>query len=405
VSGNSAVLDWRRPRVKPEHKPIRVSGNRIRIGGAVHGIAAEIHDPTGAIWTLLGCLDGRRPSTAVISEVCDRHPELTPDDVVDCLVQLADAGHVEDAAAPEPPELTSREKIRYERSRQFYRWVDLTPRSSQWHAQVELRKANVVIVGLGGTGGNAALALAASGVGNLHCVDCDTVELSNLNRQILYTEKDIGRRKSDAAAEHLREINSDIVITAEHAEIRGVDDFLPLVSEHDLLVLCADNPAEIRTWANRACLATGTTWVDSGYHGPRATVAVYKPDRGPCYECVWLAEYDRLRELGIDKPYSTARTGSNAVAAPSAGMSGHLASYAAIAVITGISPVFPGRLYGVNLVVPDGQYVIDAPRRPDCPACGTKARPTRREQERGEVMAGDDRDPQARQGRDQDSDQ
>jgi hypothetical protein len=67
--------------------------------------------------------------------------------------------------------------------------------------------------------------------------------------------------------------------------------------------------------------------------------------------------------------------------------------------------VFPGRLYGVNLVVPDGQYVIDAPRRPDCPACGTKARPTRREQERGEVMAGDDRDPQARQGRDQDSDQ
>src|SRR5262245_31252453 len=99
------------PRVKPEHRPIRVSGNRIRIGGAVHGIAAEIPDPTGAIWTLLGCLDGSRPGSAVVAEVCRRHPDLTPQDVRDGMAQLIDAGHVEDAAAPDPPELTSREKI------------------------------------------------------------------------------------------------------------------------------------------------------------------------------------------------------------------------------------------------------------------------------------------------------
>jgi molybdopterin/thiamine biosynthesis adenylyltransferase len=369
VSGKSALLEWRMPRVKPEHTPVRAAGNRIRIGGATHGIAAEITDPTGAVWTLLACLDGHRPVAAIVAEVCRRHPDLTPADVQEGLAQLIDAGHVEDAAAPEPAELTDREKVRYERSRQFYRWVDLTPRSTGWHAQVRLRTARVVLVGLGGTGGNAALALAASGVGHLHCVDCDTVALSNLNRQILYTEKDIGRRKVDAATDRLRELNSDIRITSEHQQIRGVDDFLPLVAEHDLLVLCADSPDEIRTWANRACLATGTTWVDSGYHGPRAAVGVYVPNRGPCYECVWLAEHDRLRRLGIDRPYSTARTGGNAVAAPSAGLCGHLAAYAAIAVLTGISPVAPGQIHGVNLVVPDGQYVIDDPRRPDCPAC------------------------------------
>lgn len=394
----------RRPRVKPEHTPIRISGDRIRIGGAVHGIAAEIRDPTGAIWTMLACLDGSGTVDDMVAEVCQRHPDLTPADVRDGLAQLNDAGHVEDAAAPEPAELTEREKVRYERSRQFYRWVDLTPRSTSWHAQLRLREARVVIVGLGGTGGNAALALAASGVGYLHCVDCDTVELSNLNRQILYTEKDIGRRKVDAATDRLRDLNSEIRITAEHKQVRGVDDFLPLVREHDLLVLCADSPAEIRTWANRACLATGTPWVDSGYHGPRATVAVYIPNSGPCYECVWLAEYDRRRQLGIDEPYGTARVGSNAVAAPSAGLSGYLASYAAIAVITGISPVSPGRLHGVNLVVPDGQYVINDPRRPDCPACARPPEPENVGRQGKEVRAGDDRNPQAEQGRNQDRD-
>ena len=404
VSGKSALLEWRMPRVKPEHTPIRASGGRIRIGGAIQGIAAEILDPTGAIWTLLDCLDGSRSVRDVVAEVRLRHPDLTSDNVLQGLAQLIDAGHVEDAAAEEPGELTDREKVRYERSRQFYRWVDLTPRSTTWHAQIKLRNARVVIVGLGGTGGNAALALAASGVGNLHCVDCDTVELSNLNRQILYAEKDIGRRKVDAAADRLRELNSDIRITTEHKQIRGVDDILPLAGDHDVLVLCADSPEDIRTWTNRACLATGTTWVDSGYHGPRASVGVYVPNRGPCYECVWLAEHDRRLRLGIDRPYGTARVGSNAVAAPSAGLCGYLASYAAIALVTGISPVTPGQIHGVNLVVPDGQYVIDDPRRPDCPACAGPTGAANGAQQGKEVVSDDDRDPQAEQGRDEDRD-
>lgn len=68
--------------------------------------------------------------------------------------------------------------------------LDLTPRASTWEPQERLRRALVTVIGVGGTGGVAALALAASGVGRLHCVDPDVVELSNLSRQVIYTEDD-----------------------------------------------------------------------------------------------------------------------------------------------------------------------------------------------------------------------
>jgi molybdopterin/thiamine biosynthesis adenylyltransferase len=357
--------------VKPEHEPFQISGGRIRIGGPAYGIAAEISDPSGVVWTLLRSLDGRRSAEEAICEVVARHPDRTAGDVRNMFEQLAGAGFVEDVAAPDPPELSERDKERYDRSRRFYRWTDLTPRASQWEPQVALRTARVVVVGLGGTGGTAALALAASGVGRLHCVDDDRVELSNLNRQILYSEKDIGRLKIDAAADRLRLLNSDISVTVERLRVRGSDDFAALVRDRDVLLLAADRPGEIRAWANRACLDRSKPWVDSGYHGPRASVCVYVPRQGPCYECQWLAEHDRNRALGIARDYSTVRGGTSAVSATSAGMSGHLAAHAVIALLTGTSPVWPGRIYGVNLVAPDDEFVLDDPRRLDCPACGS----------------------------------
>jgi molybdopterin/thiamine biosynthesis adenylyltransferase len=90
----------------------------------------------------------------------------------------------------------------------FFRWIDLQPRDSAWEPQLRLKRSSVLLIGLGGTGGVAGLALAATGVGRLHCVDGDAVELSNLNRQVAYAEIDIGRSKVDACVERLRGQNS-----------------------------------------------------------------------------------------------------------------------------------------------------------------------------------------------------
>ncbi|WP_198667315.1 HesA/MoeB/ThiF family protein [Glycomyces dulcitolivorans] len=362
-----------KPRIKPEHDAFLTRNGNVRIGGGVHGIAAEIEDPDGWVWTLVRACDGTRDRRAIVAEVQGAHPALTEQDVAGALEDLIAAGHVEDAAAPVPSELSERERERYGRSAQYFRWTDLTPRQSIWDVQVKLKQARVLMLGVGGAGGAAALSLAAAGVGHLHLVDCDTVELSNLNRQTLYTEADVGRPKVEAAIEHLRALNSDITVTGEHARIEGVEDFFPLLEGRDLMVLGADGPPGIRRWANRACLKTGTPWVEGGYHGPHMMTGGYVPGDGACWECLRLAE-DRRRDLNLaseeDFDKALPKAPGHPVISVTAAISGQLKAHWAIALLTGAGAARPGTTWGVNLMTPGEPQTVDFPPQPDCPACG-----------------------------------
>jgi molybdopterin/thiamine biosynthesis adenylyltransferase len=367
-----------RPRVKPEHLPYRINGGRIRLGGGAYGIAAEIADPEGVTWSLLTAMDGSRSPAEIVGLVIAQHPGQTEESLLAALDTVIEAGYVEDCAGPVPAGLTDRDTERYDRGRSYFRWVDLTPRRSTWEPQARLRDSRAVVIGVGGTGGNAAYALAASGVGHLFCVDRDTVELSNLNRQVLYSESDVGRPKVTAAVERLRAVNSDIRIDGETAEIGSAADLQGYASACDVLVLAADKPPQIRVWANRACLAAGTPWVETGYNGPVVSTTVYAPGASACFECLGLAKTETGRRLGI-RPEETAQRWAavgQAVAAPTAGVSGYLAAHAALSVLTGIPPVTPGRVYSVNLLALNEPDALDVTRRADCPACGSHARPS-----------------------------
>ena len=362
----------RLPRIKPEHAPYRTAGEKIRIGGGVHGIAAEITDPGGWLWSLLSATDGTSEPAQIVRQVRLAHPDAAEPDVRDALDALIGAGYVEDAASAVPADFTLREQERYSRGTQYYRWTDLTPRSSPWDVQRILRSARVVLVGLGGTGGAAALALAASGVGRLHCIDADTVELSNLNRQALYTEGDLGKPKADAALARLRQLNSDIEITAERLRLASGDDCATAVKGCDLLALCADQPDDLRVWANRACLAAGIPWVDGGYHGPLVAVGAYVPGTGPCWECLRAGELAQLDLPAADPAVLESglpRAPGHPATAVSAGLSGQLVAHLAMALLTGTPQVAPGAVYGINLMVPGDLLMIEQPCRSDCPAC------------------------------------
>lgn len=374
-----------RPRIKPEHAPYRIGGDRIRVGGATQGIASEVDDPTGAVWTLLSAMDGRRDVEQLVREVGERHPDVPGDAVRDGIRQLRELGHVEETGDADPPELTARDRARYDRSRRWFRWVDPVPGRSSWEPQVRLQQARVTIVGLGGTGGQAALALAASGVGRLHGVDPDVVELSNLNRQVLYDEADLGRFKADVAVSRLRRCNADIEVTADRHQVSTGAAMAALAEDCDVLVLAADDPPDLPVWANRAGLATGTPWVECGYHGPLVGVGVFVPGEpgAACFECLRADEEDRRAALGVragDAPDWAPAVG-HAVAAPSAGISGLLAAHAALALLTGAPRLAAGRRYQVNLVAlgqPGGPAWVGGAPRPDCPACGPTRRGTAR---------------------------
>lgn len=361
-----------RPRVKPEHAPYRIAPGKIRIGGVSYGPAAEIADPDGWVWTMLGAMDGSREPGEIVERVRAAHPDQPVAVLRGGAEQLMCSGYVEDAAAVPPAGLTERDIRRYDRAVGYYRWLDLTPRLSSWDPQARLRDARVTILGVGGTGGVAAMALAASGIGRLHCVDPDEVELSNLSRQIIYTEADIGMPKADSAVRRLRDLNGDIDVTGRRMRVAGADDVLGLARDCDVLVLAADQPPELRTWTNRGCLAAKCPWVDAGYHGPLVQVAAFVPGEGPCWECTRLALRDGHARHGANPDDAPQRRTAvdRAVGAVPAGLSGYLAAHLVIGLLTGIPPVVPGRIDTVNLGALDAPLVIDDPPHPECEACG-----------------------------------
>ncbi|WP_410601186.1 ThiF family adenylyltransferase [Amycolatopsis sp. lyj-90] len=360
-----------RPRVKGEHRPVRFGDGWIRIGGKVFGIAAELRDPDGAVWALLEHLDGTRTIAQIAAELARRYPSHSFDEVSSAVERLVELGYVEDADEPECVELSSRQRERHSRGRSLYRWIDLERRASSWDFQVRLAEARVVVVGVGGVGCTAALGLCMSGVGRLHCVDPDVVELSNLSRQILYTERDLGRLKVEVAVERLRAANSDVEVTGESTRIEDVSALRRLTVDCDVLVMVADQPSEIRDWANRACASTRTPWVYGGYHGPQVNVGIYRPGAGPCYECARLAEQDReaLRPP-LDIWPSAADGTVNAANAVTAGVVGNLVAHAAMRLITDAPKLRLNCQYGFSLATMDHSFIagLDEPHS-DCRAC------------------------------------
>ncbi|MGV9455646.1 HesA/MoeB/ThiF family protein [Streptomyces sp. NPDC003635] len=363
----------RRPRIKPEHRAYRTSDGHIRIGSVVYGIGAEVKDPDGWVWTLVEAMDGTRTAEDVVADVSRGHPDLPVPDIARAMADLAAAGYVEDAGAPPPAALSEGERERYSRSMTLQRWMDLRPRESTWEPQLRLRRARVLLIGLGGTGGAAARDLVASGVGRLHCLEPDVVELSNLNRQTLYGEHDIGTPKLDAALPALRALNSEATVTGERSEVRGPEDIRRLVPSYDLLLLAADRPAVIRRWANQVCLATGTPWAEAGYRGPLVSVGVFSPGRGACWECLRSSEAER-RDLrlgpGQDEDVASPRMPWNPANAVTASLSGTLLAHAGLALLCGVPHLDPGCRFGLNLMVPGDPILQRSERRPDCPACG-----------------------------------
>lgn len=359
-----------RPQIKNVHHPVALPGNRIGIGQMQYGVASEIEDDAdGTIARLITLMDGTRDLDTICTDLVGAHPGVDPASVREVVGDLVESGFVEDAAAALPANLSAREADRYESPRHFFAWIDGRPRTSPYELQSRLKDARVALLGLGGTGTAVAAGLVASGVGGLHCADFDSVAESNLCRQLLYLEADVGASKVDRAVARLRAMNSLVNITGEERRVGGVEDVAALLPGVDALVLCADEPnPDIMRWTNQAALRTGTPWFVSLYTGPMAVVGGFRPGRTGCWECLWRQEQNR-EHVRDHRPLFPAER-ANAVLAASANISGHLAALEVIYFLTGLPTQVRGRVLHWNFADWAHHYFIDVPHDADCPACG-----------------------------------
>lgn len=353
------------------HAPERRPDGRIRLGASQYGVAAEVvDDPQGTVWRLLSLLDGTRDLEAIIYELQAAVPGLDSLQIREAIDKFVAAGFVEDASAP-ATRLTAAEVRRYVSNTHYFAWVDLEPRESPYVHQERLKDASATVLGLGGTGSAVATSLAAVGVGRLLCADGDVVEAENLTRQLLYTEADLGRPKTEAACERLRLLNSFVDVVTEARSIDSTEAAAALMDGCDLFVLCADEPrGEIQRWVNAAALRTGTPWILSAYTGPTVVVGTFVPNETPCFGCYehHLAGERAARGEGGEVLFDQGEI--NPVIAPAASLAGQFAALEAIYFLTGIRPQTVGRVFHQNLIAYEDNYFLEAPLWPSCPDCG-----------------------------------
>lgn len=225
-------------------------------------------------------------------------------------------------------------------------------------AQTRFLESSALIVGAGGLGSPAALYLAAAGVGKLVIADGDTVDASNLQRQILHREHSIGSRKVDSARATLAEINPEtqVVTIAERLAGALLDD---LVAQSSVVLDCSDNFLT-RHAVNRACFRAQVPLVSGAAIRFDGQLAVFDPraDASPCYHCVF-PESEAVDEV---------RCAVMGVFAPLTGIIGTMQAAEALKLIGGFGKPATGRL----LLVDSRGLNIDSitlARDPNCPVC------------------------------------
>ena len=223
-------------------------------------------------------------------------------------------------------------------------------------AQLSLRDASVLVVGAGALGSPVAMYLAGAGVGRLGIADDDTVEVSNLHRQLLHFTPDVGTPKTESAASKLRFLNPEIIV--EPYQVRVDEANAPgLVEGQDLVVDCSDSFAT-RYAVNKACCEAGIDLVEGGVVGWSGLVMTIVPGATACYRCAFPTEPADAR--------SCAEAG---VLGPAAGVIASLQALEALKFLTGVQPTLVDEFLSVDLATLD-TIRVNVRRRADCPDCG-----------------------------------
>lgn len=249
-----------------------------------------------------------------------------------------------------PAVLTDQELLRY--SRQILlQHVDI-------EGQIRLKSSRALIVGLGGLGSPVALYLAAAGVGELHLADFDSVDLTNLQRQVIHESQSIGQAKVDSAMARLTAINPEVTLVA-HRTALDADSLSAAVQGVDLVLDCSDN-FSTREAVNAACVAVGKPLVSGAAIRLEGQLSVFDPRRAesPCYHCLY--------GHGSEAELTCSEAG---VIGPLVGLVGSLQALEALKLLAGFGEPLVGRLLLIDALSTRFRE-LKVRRDPACSVCG-----------------------------------
>ena len=297
----------RRPRIKKTTQQALAPNGDLYLLRPSAGQDIRIPSPADEDLRLLAAIDGERTEDELVEM-------FGTDAVSKCLRQLEGLRLVEDAA--DDDNLTPRISERFDRQLRYF--SDISEGRSASECQARLEDARVAILGVGGLGGWSALALSCHGIGEMVVVDFDTVEMSNLNRQVLYTEAEIGKSKAQMAAKRLTAYDSALKVEVRDERLDSEAAVAEAITGCDVVVDAVDWPAlDIEHWVNSACFHAGIPFIAMSHFPPVARLGpFYIPGVTGCYACQEAAYrrayplYDVVTEQQRAKPSPTATLGS-----------------------------------------------------------------------------------------------
>jgi bacteriocin biosynthesis cyclodehydratase domain-containing protein len=352
----------RRPRIKRTTEQIETPDGDIYLLRPSAGNDIRIDKPDEGERRLLAALERGE-------EIERLHEEFGAGTVDEVIGQLRELEVVEDAADYE--QLQPGELERLDRQLRYFSDIG-TGGLTASQCQERLREAKIAVLGVGGLGGWSAWALACTGVGEMWLIDGDRVEISNLNRQILYTEADIGLLKVECAAARLRAFNSETKITSEARRLESQDDIAEFIAGSDVVIDAADWPAhDIERWCNAACFEAGIPYITMSHFPPVARVGpLYVPGETGCYICQEISyrrEYP-LFDVAIEQ--RRAKPSPAATLGPACGLIGGQVALEAMHLLTGLAkPSTHGvaHIYDLRTMEVKREPVVP---EPECPICG-----------------------------------
>jgi len=224
--------------------------------------------------------------------------------------------------------------------------------------QKRLKNARVLCVGAGGLGSPALLYLAAAGVGTLGVIDFDVVDESNLQRQIIHGQSDIGRPKAESARDSIREINPNVNVILHETALDN-DNALEIFSQYDLIVDGTDNFAT-RYLVNDACVLLGKPYVWGSIYRFDGQASVFWAEYGPCYRCLYPEP---------PPPGMVPSCAEGGVLGVLCGSIGSIQVTEAIKLITGVGESLAGRLM-IYDALEMSYRTVRVRKDPECPICG-----------------------------------
>jgi len=228
-------------------------------------------------------------------------------------------------------------------------------------AQARFDAAHALVVGAGGLGNPAAQFLASAGVGTLTLVDADDVDLTNLQRQILFDMDDVGTPKVEAAARRIAAINPEIRVIPDRRRV-GDTELATLVGAADVVLDCTDNFAT-RHAINRACVVAAKPLVSGAAIRFDGQIAVFdtRDPGSPCYHCLF----------GEDEDLEETRCATMGVFAPLVGIVGATQAAEGLKLVAGVGRSLAGRLLLIDALHMEWREVR-LPRDPACPVCAAR---------------------------------